>query len=387
MDNLSHISEEEEEEVDFDIEFLSISGLGLDCIPTDVGLFQRLTTLCCNDNFISDIPNVLTQLPLRWLYLCGNQLTDSAVQMVDWTRFQCLQLVDLSNNALTQFPQGIAQCQTVKFLSIADNEQIQSIQEGMLQEFERLQCLNIAGTRILKEQRDPTVIKEIQHSRVSKIIVDQSQCLYLGSVYDRKERDFQIVITRHCVSDQELLMKRLLDKRKMFQWPSVPSMPQMLIVDESRFQVERDEIPPQPEQSFDLLVESHQEAQQFKDALKVEDTLHLDVLNIPPPIIQLLPDDIVSPPPPPQQDEFALLLPSPPPSPEFDNMLEKVGVADNGEVDVKLKMLLPPPSIVPRQSDLNPSIQTSIPCGSCNQPVSLGWVQVLGNQIYHRDCI
>ncbi|KAI3633946.1 hypothetical protein MIR68_007550 [Amoeboaphelidium protococcarum] len=387
MDNLSHISEEEEEEVDFDIEFLSISGLGLDSIPTDVGLFQRLTTLCCNDNFITDIPNVLTELPLRWLYLCGNQLTDSAVQMVYWTRFQCLQLVDLSNNALTLFPQSIASCQTVKFLSIADNEQIQSIQEGMLQEFERLQCLNIAGTRIFKEQKDPSVIKEIQLSRISKIIVDQSQCKYLGSVYDRKERDFQIVITRHCLNDQELMMKRLLDKRKMFKWPSVPSMPQMQIVDESRFQVERDEIPPQLEQSFELLVESHKEAQQFKDAFKVDDILHFDVLNIPPPIIQPLPDDIVSPPPPPQQDEFALLLPSPPPSPEFDDMLKKVGVADNGEVDVKLKMLLPPPSIVPRQSDLNPSIQTSILCGSCYQPVSLGWVQVLGNQIYHRDCI
>ncbi|KAI3640474.1 hypothetical protein MIR68_001352 [Amoeboaphelidium protococcarum] len=383
MDNLSHISEEEEEEVDFDIEFLSISGLGLDCIPTDVGLFQRLTTLCCNDNFITDIPNILTELPLRWLYLCGNQLTDSAVWMVDWTRFQCLQMVDLSNNALTLFPQSIASCQTVKFLSIADNEQIQSIQEGVLQEFERLQCINIAGTRILKEQRDPTVIKEIQHSRVSKIIVDQSQCLYLGSVYDRKERDFQIVITRHCVSDQELLMKRLLDKRKMFQWPSVPSMPQMQIVDESKYQVERDEIPPQPEQNFELLVELHNEAQ-FKDAYKVDDTLQLEILNIPPPIIQPLPDDIVSPPPP-KQDEFTLLLPSPPPSPEFDYMLEKV-LTDNGETDVNLKMLLPPPSIVPRQSASNPITSTSITCGSCNQPVSLGWVQVLGSKIYHRDC-
>ena len=98
---------------------LDLSGLGLICLPPEIGRLTALTGLWLHDNQLSSLPPQVGQLTaLNFLVLDCNQLTILPPQIGELT---ALRVLYLQHNQLSSLPPQIGQLNALKQLHLSDN--------------------------------------------------------------------------------------------------------------------------------------------------------------------------------------------------------------------------------------------------------------------------
>ncbi len=98
---------------------LNIGPIHSNEIPDRIGALSRLTLLTVHKNYISTLPKPLSDLPLRFLNLSSNQLTDLPSH---FTQMTALKVLNLSGNQFTVLPPLLIALTCIQHLWIAGNQ-------------------------------------------------------------------------------------------------------------------------------------------------------------------------------------------------------------------------------------------------------------------------
>lgn len=103
---------------------LRLDGNALTQIPDEIGdLSGLINKLYLNDNYMTDLPISLAELPVEVMYLQNNNLLEVPAQ---FGKLEHLKEIYLSNNQLTTLPVELADIDSLKKIDVRDNP-IQSI--------------------------------------------------------------------------------------------------------------------------------------------------------------------------------------------------------------------------------------------------------------------
>jgi Leucine-rich repeat (LRR) protein len=114
---------------------LSINGLKLDKIPSEIGHLEKLTTLVLTQNHLTEIPKEIGQLrQLNTIDLSGNKIKTLPKEFGQLT--QLLKL-NLENNEITIVPDTFCQLQRLQELNLKQNL-ITQLPESLNKDLERI---------------------------------------------------------------------------------------------------------------------------------------------------------------------------------------------------------------------------------------------------------
>ncbi|KIC71435.1 hypothetical protein DB41_BG00020, partial [Neochlamydia sp. TUME1] len=99
---------------------LDLSGVGLTCLPSEIGQLSQLIRLYLSQNQLTALPTEIWQPPqLQELYLNQNQLTSLPVEIGQLSQLQTL---DLNRNQLTSLPAEVGRLDQLQWLYLSQNQ-------------------------------------------------------------------------------------------------------------------------------------------------------------------------------------------------------------------------------------------------------------------------
>lgn len=107
-----------------DIESLLLNHNRLKLLPAALKGFSNLHTLDLSCNCLTELPEVIAQLPLVRLVAKNNQLTNQSLPKTFTMKNQqsTLKELNLSGNLLTHFPEQVIELRDLKYLYVGGNQ-------------------------------------------------------------------------------------------------------------------------------------------------------------------------------------------------------------------------------------------------------------------------
>lgn len=105
-----------------EIETLLLNHNLLSTIPISVAKFHNLKVLDVSSNGLTNIPEIIAQLPLVTLIAKNNKLTNESLPKSLMTAGNCLKEINFSGNRFTHFPEQIIELANLRYLYLGGNQ-------------------------------------------------------------------------------------------------------------------------------------------------------------------------------------------------------------------------------------------------------------------------
>ncbi|KAJ3083562.1 hypothetical protein HK102_001014 [Quaeritorhiza haematococci] len=164
--------------------FLDIHNNRIRSLPEELSQLSNLSILNLGTNALTDIPFSVFELPLKELYLQGNNLTILPDEIGLCTR---LTILDLSNNDLASLPRGISRLTGLTKLNISKNrlETLSNVNFSAFTQLTDLDCSNNSFVNLFGEAttRLPALQRlDLKYNKLT-IVDDDVVCPNLKELY------------------------------------------------------------------------------------------------------------------------------------------------------------------------------------------------------------